>query len=255
MKQICKAQDVDRWAECTPEHLLYMKQIKREIPEAKIIHIIRDGRDVALSEVRRGWVKSFPWDTRNQLEVSGLYWKWIVGKGRRQGRVIAPDYMEVRFEELVENPQSVLSRVGAFIGQTLDYELLMKNAVGSLREPNTSFEQSEKAFSPIGRWQSILDPHALRELESTIHPMLSQLGYPLTANYHADNYSLKRLRTIYPLYFTSRLWLKSHTPLGHLASIGLLYNHEPAAVRDTPTQGVADNASATEFVDKTSTGD
>jgi|SRR5690625_85132 len=250
MKQICEAQGVKRWAECTPEHLLYMRQIKREIPDAKVIHIIRDGRDVALSEIRCGWVKPFSWDSTHQLAVSGLYWKWIVGRGRKQGREIAPDYMEVRFEELVENPRSVLSRIGSFIDQTLDYKSLLKNAVGTIKEPNTSFDETDKAFSPVGRWKTELEPQELQELESAIHPLPAQLGYQTYSKCYANNYSMRRLRMCYPLYFTSRLWLKSHTPLGRLANIGLLYNPESSAVREIPTRPLADSASAAAVADK-----
>src|SRR5450755_2399822 len=49
MEEMCRKQGVERWAETTPEHLLYMREIKRTIPNARIIHVIRDGRDVALS--------------------------------------------------------------------------------------------------------------------------------------------------------------------------------------------------------------
>src|SRR5437763_233421 len=49
MEQMCRKQGVARWADTTPEHLLYLPRIKATIPGALIVHIIRDGRDVALS--------------------------------------------------------------------------------------------------------------------------------------------------------------------------------------------------------------
>ena len=49
MGEMARQQGVRRWADCTPEHLLCMPRIKETIPDALIIHIIRDGRDVALS--------------------------------------------------------------------------------------------------------------------------------------------------------------------------------------------------------------
>ena len=49
MEETARRQGVARWAECTPDHLLYLPRIKQTIPEALVIHIIRDGRDVALS--------------------------------------------------------------------------------------------------------------------------------------------------------------------------------------------------------------
>src|SRR6266853_585175 len=52
MGAMARNQNVERWADCTPEHLLYLERIKETIPEALIIHIIRDGRDVALSTAK-----------------------------------------------------------------------------------------------------------------------------------------------------------------------------------------------------------
>src|SRR6202166_4910780 len=49
MEEMARKQNVERWAECTPEHILHLPRIKETIPNALIIHIIRDGRDSALS--------------------------------------------------------------------------------------------------------------------------------------------------------------------------------------------------------------
>src|ERR1700730_1699269 len=62
MEEITRQQGVRRWAECTPDHLLYMKVIKRQIPNALFLHLIRDGRDVALSYVQQKWSHPLPWD-------------------------------------------------------------------------------------------------------------------------------------------------------------------------------------------------
>src|SRR6266851_447179 len=54
METIARKQGVERWAECTPLHLLYLPLIKKLLPDALIVHIIRDGRDVAVSLDRIG---------------------------------------------------------------------------------------------------------------------------------------------------------------------------------------------------------
>ncbi|MEO0578960.1 MAG: sulfotransferase, partial [Pseudomonadota bacterium] len=53
MDSIRAAQGAERWADCTPDHGLYVREIKREIPDALFVHIHRDGRDVALSLARQ----------------------------------------------------------------------------------------------------------------------------------------------------------------------------------------------------------
>src|ERR1700722_1044491 len=54
MSEITRKQGVQRWADTTPEHLLYLHRLKETIPGALVIHVSRDGRDVALSMDKLG---------------------------------------------------------------------------------------------------------------------------------------------------------------------------------------------------------
>ena len=226
MEEIARKQGVDRWAESTPEHLLYLDQIKREFPNAKVIHIIRDGRDVALSYVKQGWTHPLPWDKRDELLVAGMYWKWIVRKGRENGRQIAPDYMEIHFEDLLGHPQEVLAKVSRFIDHPLDYAKIQQSAIGSVSKPNTSFEPSSGAngFNPVGRWKDNFTPEELARFEMLVGDLLEELGYPLGSSERekASVNGVSRFRAAYPLYFDVKLWLKSRTPLRRFTSTALL---------------------------------
>src|SRR5579863_880327 len=86
MSEICAAQGVRRWAENSPEGMLYLRLIKQLIPNALFLHILRDGRDVAASLARRRFIRAFPWEDRHGLIGCGLYWEWIVEHGRTFGR-------------------------------------------------------------------------------------------------------------------------------------------------------------------------
>ena len=217
MEEMARRQGVERWAECTPEHLLYLDRIKQTIPNALIIHIIRDARDVALSMDKGYWIRPFPWHADKRLQIIGLYWEWIVQRGREYGKKIAADYTEVHFEELVKNPDETLARLGQFIDHDLDYERIQKVGIGSVSEPNTSF-QSDTTFNPVGRWREKFPPDELKRFEGLIGASLEKFGYSLATKDSglADDAELKRMRTIYRAYFDSKLWLKSHTPLGRL---------------------------------------
>ena len=114
MEEMASKQGVERWADTTPEHLLHLHRIKETIPNALIIHIIRDGRDVALSTDKQGYIRRLPWDKTPSVMVAGMYWEWMVNKGRRDGRDLGEDYTEVRFEELVGRPRETLARLGSF---------------------------------------------------------------------------------------------------------------------------------------------
>ena len=106
----------------TPLHLLYLPLIKKLLPDALIVHIIRDGRDVAVSLDRIGWIKPFSWDRKRRVLAPAIFWKWIVSKGRRHGRSMGGDYLEVHYEDVVEKPRETLARIGTFIDHDLDYD-------------------------------------------------------------------------------------------------------------------------------------
>jgi hypothetical protein len=219
MEEIARNQHVERWAECTPEHLLHLPRIKQTIPEALIIHIIRDGRDVALSNAKVGYVRRAWWDRSPEVLACGLYWEWIVRKGRADGSKLGADYTEVRFEDLISHPRQVLARLGAFIEQELDYDRIRTVGIGSVSEPNTSFqEDSESEFNPIGRWEKSFSPELLATFEGLVGRLLQELGYKLGTAEGADptRSELRRMRALYRAYFDSKLWLKAKTPLGQI---------------------------------------
>ena len=83
MESIARQQHVERWAEKTPDHLLYAAEIKKTIPDALFIHIIRDGRDVAASMGVLGYIPVLPWDKSREVLAAGLYWEWLLRQGRK----------------------------------------------------------------------------------------------------------------------------------------------------------------------------
>jgi hypothetical protein len=223
MEAIARRQGVQRWADCTPEHLLYLDRIKQTIPDALIIHIIRDGRDVALSLEKQSWIRPFAWDRGKALEVAALYWEWIVRKGREDGQALGRNYYEVRFEDLVLDPREVLESLSGFIGQELDYDKIEHAGIGSVRQPNSSFsaEMKKGEFSPVGRWKTRLAAAQLERLEALLGTTLRELAYslPSQASLHG---SLRRMRLLYQFYFDTKLLFKKNAPFGKVLVSGEL---------------------------------
>jgi hypothetical protein len=220
MGEVARKQNVERWADCTPAHLLYLPRIKQTIPEALIIHIIRDGRDVALSMDKQGWIKPLPGDKERHLMVAGLYWEWVVNRGRRDGQGLGGDYCEVHFEELIRDPRSVLSRLGVFLDHDLVYDRILEVGIGSVREPNSSFpaDSSEHEFDPVARWKESLSPEDLFRMETLIGGTLRELGYSTTGDRGSKSATAKlsRMRSRYRSYFDFKLCIKTKTPIGKL---------------------------------------
>jgi Sulfotransferase family len=210
MDAIASIQGMQRWAENSPEGILYLPSIKRLIPEALVIHMIRDGRDVAMSLNRVRYLQPFPWQDRISLIGAGIYWEWIVQRGCRDGRQLGSDYMEVHFEELVSAPRELLRKVGRFIAHDLDYDRILKVGYGSVSKPNTSFRsESRENFNPIGRWRQGFTRQQLLRFESILGKTLTDLGYTLSGNGTGGDLEMSASRWLYRAYFVSKLRLKN----------------------------------------------
>src|SRR5271157_4570451 len=224
MEAVARKQGAERWAECTPLHLLYLPLIKKVVPDALIVHIIRDGRDVTASLHRIGWIRPLPWDRARAYLAPAIFWRWIVSKGRRYGQAMGGDYMEVHYEDLVLNPREALARIGKFIEQDLDYDHIQQNPLGSLENPNSSFrgDGQEAEAKTIGRWQTMFQPEQISNIESLDGDLLEATGYTLATppeKVH-PSFSVRFMSFLYPLYFDFKLWLKSDTPLARVANTG-----------------------------------
>ena len=220
MEEVGRKQGVDRWIDSTPTNIPHLFRIKKEFPDARIIHIIRDGRDVALSLEKRGWSRPLPWEKEKGLLAAGLYWEWIVRKGRKYGSVLGPSYMEVRYEDLVNQPAEALTRLGNFIQHDLNYAHIQQVSLGSVRNPLTAFKEDlqQGHFAPVGRWRDKFPPEALLWFESLVGSYLQELGYPLSSSGSQSNHALsvKKMRLLYSAFYECKQWAKVNTPLSRL---------------------------------------
>lgn len=214
MSEICASQGALRWAENSPEAILYLPLIKRLIPEALVVHIIRDGRDVATSLGQLRYVRPFPWEERYNIMGCGLYWEWIVQKGRRFGQALGPDYMELHFEDLLARPQETLDQVGRFIDQPLDYKSIQRIAYGSVSKPNTSFQNQDPnaRFNPVGRWKTSFSEAEVEHFEALVGGTLQELGYSLTTESprRTNILSRKATRLLHRSFFSGKFWFKNN---------------------------------------------
>lgn len=231
MDGIARQQGVQRWAECTPDNLLYVPVIAAAFPNALFLHIVRDGRDVACSLAEQRWVKPHhEGDSLTHRVVhAGLYWDWMLDCGRRHLSRPGLRVLEVRFEALVLHPAPTLKTIGTFIDHDLDYTHIRANGVGTVGRPNTSFPQTQTTgFDPVGRFRSRLDRVALARLEAAIEGELVARGYALAsdpADRQAEAAMAAWARRRARWRFGSRHFLKTQTPLGRFFT-------SPALLRD-----------------------
>jgi Sulfotransferase family len=146
-------QGKQRWGDKTPGYVRSMRVVQKVFPEARFIHIIRDGRDVALSLVPRSWGPS-------TFAEAADNWRRRIEAARRQQPHLN-HYIEVHYEDLVSDTGGVLRRVAEFI--ELDFDPAM------VRYHERAGERlAEKARDLRKPWGTIsaasrIESHALAE--------------------------------------------------------------------------------------------
>jgi LPS sulfotransferase NodH len=225
MSEIGRSQNVARWAVYDPDNVLYIPSIKADIPDALFIHIIRDGRDVALSLSSMRGFKPLLWErTAKGLAPTALYWEWMVRTGRQYGNQFPSDYIEVRYEELVSAPRAALKQLGDFLDHDLDHDRIQKAALGRLRESNSSFQDEKNQVCPVNRWRERLSNQELAAVEAMVGEYLEELGYPLSSPQQLRKPGLREkfARAFYFNLLNTKLWLKTQIPAGRLANLEAL---------------------------------
>lgn len=218
MEEVSRKQGVDRWVDSTPTNVPHMLRIKRDFPDAKFIHIIRDPRDLALSLDKKGWTRPLPGDKNNSLLAAAVYWEWIVRKACKNGEQLGADYAETRYEDLVQTPAPELGRIGTFLNCDLDYERIKARSVGSIKNPLTSFKEdlSKGSFSPVGRWKDKFPANQLAQFESLIGNYMQELGYSLSTPGKNGSLRTKTRRSVYGAFYGFKQWAKINTPLSRM---------------------------------------
>ncbi len=170
-----------RWGDKTPQYITTLPVLRKIFPQCKIIHLYRDGRDVALSWLRVGL------DPRN-IFVAAHTWKKFVEQGRRDGAEMpAQMYLELRYESLLARPQQTMREICDFIGESFEPEMF---AVHRLRRNQRQTRIGTRDFgiahtalvtTNSGKWKTQLSPRQVAIVESVAGDLLHSLGYEISA--------------------------------------------------------------------------
>jgi len=168
--------------EKTPDHARHVQDIKQVFPGARFIHVIRDGRDVALSlnrAYRDGWGKHWaPW-----TQVSALCkWRRTVEAGLMASAFGPSSYLEVRFEALRADPVATVSQVAGFLGLSSLAAADTSKDFGTEDAPWFGMDNPEpEGFIGKGTvfgWRRSLSPWRKFMAWQLVGDLLGDLGYP-----------------------------------------------------------------------------
>ncbi len=123
-----------RWGDKTPSYTTDIEVLWQLFPGCQIIHLVRDGRDVALSQ------RGLSWGSEN-LPRLAADWRWKTLLCHKVGQVLGPEhFLEIRYEDLVQEPATVLGRVCAFLGESYTPELLNYPERAKTHMPDSSLQ-------------------------------------------------------------------------------------------------------------------
>ena len=181
-EHFARHQGACRWGAKVPYFALHLDVLAAMFPDVRVIHVVRDGRDVLASmrERARHGATHFPVDAR----FAALRWKQMVLAGSRGARQLgARQYLELRYEDLITDPDAGVGQLERFIGCTIPgaaeahYRHAIENAV-------VHSDQIERYLRPgittasMARWQHDLGERDIQWFEAIAADMLRAKGYP-----------------------------------------------------------------------------
>ncbi|MGH2967789.1 MAG: sulfotransferase family protein [Solirubrobacteraceae bacterium] len=168
--------------EKTPRYVRYLPLLHALFPGARIVHLLRDGRDVTLSTLEwarpdRGPGRFRLW-SEHPVAVCALSWRWHVTTGRRDGAGLGGLYAEVRYEELVTAPEPALRRIADHLDLPFSDRMLSFHVGRERDDPGLSAKDAWRPPTPgLRDWRTELAPDDLELFEALAGDLLSRLGY------------------------------------------------------------------------------
>ena len=163
------------WVDHTPRNTRYALRIAGDFPDARFLHIVRDGRGVAASVMPLVWGP-------NTIRGAAEYWTARLAYGLAlEGSALAARTMRVRYEDLLAAPEPTLRRLCEFCELEFRPEML---AGGRFDLPASTQRQHRLVGQPplpsrATAWEGDLSDREVEIFEAHAGEMLAMMGYDL----------------------------------------------------------------------------
>ena len=162
-----------RWGDKSAFSVLSLDKLRSVFPDLKVIHLVRDARDVV-----RSFLEAFNVDFQEAADT----WLRAVTAAEAFGARHSNQYIRVRYEDLARSPEPTIRQVTGFLGLDFDEGMLrheqMNLTFGDVeRTPYMQGVRDPIHERSVGKWRQDLADSQVAYLERTLGPMLSRLGY------------------------------------------------------------------------------
>jgi hypothetical protein len=163
-----------RLGDKTPHYFAIVPDLATLYPAAKFIHLVRDGRDVAISWIDAGWERYYE---------PGFEWPAAMACLRRDSAAYPGRVLEVRYEDLVREPEHVARCICDFLGEAfeqgmLDWRERTEMVASRDRHLHTRLQQP-LSDDAVAVWRDRLSPVECLAIEACLHRELALHGYGL----------------------------------------------------------------------------
>jgi Sulfotransferase family len=149
--EFARAQGKERWGDKSPNYVTEIDVLRELFPDCKIVHLVRDGRDVAVS------LANISWGSRHIPNVA-QDWRWKTVLAHKMGRLLGDSFLEIRYEDIVVDPERGLRKICEFLGEEWNPHMLGYHEGASDAMPESSMEWHRTSVKPpdpskIGAWK------------------------------------------------------------------------------------------------------
>jgi hypothetical protein len=164
-----------RWGDKTPFYTPDIDILRLVFPDAKIVHLVRDGRDVVISQ------KSIEWMSSNLPKLI-QDWRWKTTIAHKVGAVLTDDFLEIRYEDLVRHPEENLRRICGFLDEVYDPTMLEYSEGAKGVVPEESLKWHRNSIRPpdpsqLNKWKTQLSKAERTIFEQLAGDTLDLFGY------------------------------------------------------------------------------
>jgi hypothetical protein len=216
-----------RWGDKTPLYMQQLPLLERLFPDALWVHLVRDGRDAALSflELPEGF-SGKTWAQPRTVAQFAARWRTEILAARRLGRHAGSRYLELRYEDLVAEPERELRRVCDHASLPWEDGMLDHTRVSDAANMPEHRNLAQPPTPGLRDWRSQMSRDDTLAFEQVAGDVLRSAGYePLepggrypTPRGRIELARFAALSRSWNLtaaaYQRSPLWRRSHPPLG-----------------------------------------
>jgi hypothetical protein len=168
----------ERWGDKSPIYTMHVEAIARAFPTAQFIHIIRDGRDVALSMQQNYRGRRFFYI---DVYYAARSWKRRVLHASAAGARLGPSrYLELKYEDLTASPETVIRGLCEFLGERFDPAMLQPSREAARHHHSRGIHAATReplTTSRSGRWRSEMSLRDQRLVQAVAGDLLAAVGY------------------------------------------------------------------------------